>query len=305
MQLTYTETPVFQLNHPVFIAADLTVRVKAEYLNHPLVSGNKWWKLKYNIQQAVESGLDTLLTFGGPYSNHIYATAAAAREAGLKSVGIIRGEVVNNPTLQFAADCGMELNFVTREDYRKKSTAESIFHYRKKYPTALILPEGGTNRNAIKGVREFANEILSKINFDYIVLPVGTGGTIAGLIEGLPETKTVIGVSALKGNFLETEVKTLLNPSVATRMARWQILNDYHAGGYGKVTDELLQLIVEIETTYGLPLDPVYTGKAMRAMLKEIESGRFPKGSEILFLHTGGLQGRTTHLDNFRERKSQ
>lgn len=301
MELSYNITPLVELQHRLFDQGGVRVIVKREDMNHPQVSGNKWWKLKYNITEALNRNCDTLLTFGGAYSNHIYATAAAANECGLKSVGIIRGDELtgDNPTLRFAASVGMQFEFVDRNSYREKETAEVIHAYLEKYPNAYIVPEGGTNELAIKGVTEFATKYLSEVAFDYLVLPVGTGGTMAGIINGTTTNKKIIGISSLKGgSFLADEIKKYLDEN-SKEKTNWQVLTDYHFGGYGKVTKGLIEFIADFERDHKLPLDPVYTGKAMAALREEIKKGNFTRGSTILFLHTGGLQGRGMLLNKY------
>lgn len=302
MGLPYNDTPLTDLRHPLFDKAGVRVIVKREDSNHSHVSGNKWWKLKYNIQEARRRNCDTLVTFGGAYSNHIYATAAAANECGLKSVGIIRGDELNgdNPTLRFAKSVGMRLEFIDRSSYRQKTSAEAVRSCQEKYPNAFIIPEGGTNDLAIKGITEFATKHLAEIDYDYLILPVGTGGTMSGIINGTTSNKKILGISSLKGgSFLEAEIREFLTEE-SREKTNWKVLTDYHFGGYGKVTSDLLDMITVFERDYDLPLDPVYTGKAMAALIEEVKKENFARGSTILFLHTGGLQGRDTLLDRSR-----
>ncbi|HEY9045545.1 MAG TPA: pyridoxal-phosphate dependent enzyme [Ohtaekwangia sp.] len=299
--LTYQLTPVQELLHPILQEADIRLIIKREDLNHPFISGNKWWKLRYNLEEAKRTKQKTLLTFGGAFSNHIYATAAAAREAGFKSIGIIRGEEVLplNPTLRFASECGMNLYFVSREEYRKKSETPFIEKLHNELGEFYLIPEGGSNALAVKGCVEFAQSI-SSLSFDYLCLAAGTGGTLAGIIAGTNQAKQIIGVSALKGNFLEAEVEKLLKEyeaanEVSIRNNHWKILHNYHHGGYAKVTRELMAFIAEMKSIYSLPLDPIYTGKVLWAILEEAKRGAFEKGSTILMIHSGGLQGASTY----------
>jgi 1-aminocyclopropane-1-carboxylate deaminase len=270
------------------------VFVKREDLNHPQISGNKWWKLKYNAEEALLQKKDTLLTFGGAFSNHIYATSAAAHELGLKSIGVIRGEETFplNPTLSFAKRMGMRLHYVSRENYKRKHTDAFREDLKKFFGDFYLIPEGGTNELAVKGCAELGNKLLNEIPFDYLCLPVGTGGTMAGIIEGLKGQKEVIGISVLKnGDFLKDEVKNLLDKSNGAAYTNWQLLTSYHHGGYAKHTKELMDFIQQMKKDFGLPLDQVYTGKLFWALNEEIKNGSFKKGSTILALHTGGLQG--------------
>ncbi|MEQ1584254.1 MAG: pyridoxal-phosphate dependent enzyme [Cyclobacteriaceae bacterium] len=262
--------------------------IKREYQNHPMVSGNKWWKLKYNLEEALKAGQTTLLTFGGTYSNHIYATAAAAHELGLKSIGIIRGEgtLPLNSTLSFAKARGMLLHYISREAYRNKTEASFMEQFHNQFGDFYLIPEGGTNELAVKGCAEFAKQLSAEVAFDYICLPVGTGGTIAGIIESLDESKKIIGFPVLKGaTFLEDEIRKY------TSKTNWQLVFDYHFGGYAKVTKELKEFMDQFEKEFSVPLDPVYTAKMMFGIIDLIKKKFFEAGSTILAIHTGGLQG--------------
>lgn len=287
MQLSYHETPIqeLRLGNP-----KVRVLVKREDQNHPHVSGNKWWKLKHNLEAALAGGYNTVLTFGGAFSNHLYATAAAARELGLKSIGIVRGEEVEplNPTLAFARSQGMRLEFVSRDAYRQKNESEFIKQLQQRFANFYLMPEGGTNPLAVKGCEELGKWLSREAMFDVITLPVGTGGTLAGLVNSLPG-KSVLGFSSLKsGSFLKEEVRKYLSRDATD----WAIVEDFHFGGYGKITEELKSFIVHFEKEHGIPLDPVYTGKMMFGLVQMIKGGKFADGTTILALHTGGLQGR-------------
>jgi 1-aminocyclopropane-1-carboxylate deaminase len=288
--LSYTPTPVQEIHDEMLHRAGIRLLVKREDLNHPQVSGNKWWKLLYNLEEARRLGKRTLLTFGGAYSNHIYATAAAARELGFRSIGIIRGEEAEplNATLQFARQQGMQLQYISREEYRQKDSAEFQRQLYRQFGDVYVIPEGGTNALAIRGCKEFAR-VLSEISFDYACLAVGTGGTMAGLIEGLNADKRIVGVSVLKGDFLTAEVDRLSGHKAADK---WSILTDYHHGGYAKTTLELLAFMQRMVQEHDLPLDQVYTAKLMWAVMREVECGVFDRGATVLAIHTGGLQGR-------------
>ena len=302
--LHYDSTPVQEFYHPTLEKAGVRLMVKREDQNHPFISGNKWWKLKYNLEEARRLDKKTLLTFGGAYSNHIYAVAAAAEECNFKSIGIIRGEKVVplNPTLRFATRHGMRLHYISREDYRKKNETDYIQQLHNTFGDFFSIPEGGTNLFAVKGCSEFAQSLLS-IDFDYLCLASGTGGTMAGIIEGFASKREVIGVSVLKGDFLTQEITNLLKISATDKKisspvyGKWQVLTSYHHGGYAKVPDALKKFIREMYQQHNLPLDPVYTGKLMWAVLEEVKKGFFKRGSTILALHTGGLQGAVSYQD--------
>lgn len=288
--INYSKTPIQELESQLFERHGIRVLVKREDLNHPFVSGNKWWKLKYNLEEAVRLDHDVLLTFGGAYSNHIFATAAAGRELGLKTIGIIRGEEVLplNRTLAFAKSCGMKLHYISREVYRKKTKPGFIEQLFNEFGNFYLIPEGGTNDLAIKGCAEFANQLRLEISFDYLCLSIGTGGTMAGIIEGMNSSKNLIGFSSLKGGeFLVEEIRGMTSPEITN----WSVNSDYHFGGYGKATSELKNFITEINDIHQLPLDIVYTSKMFFGVLDLITKGYFKKGSTVLVLHTGGLQG--------------
>lgn len=261
--------------------------LQREDLLHSFVSGNKFRKLKYNLEAAIAQNQNTLLTFGGAFSNHIAATAAAGKEIDLKTIGIIRGdELVNkipeNATLSFAQDCGMQLHFISREAYRTKETPSFINELKEKFSDFYLLPEGGTNKLAIKG----CEEILPKENsFDYICVPVGTGGTMAGLVEASKKDQKVLGFSALKGVFQSSEITKY------TSKTNFEITDAYCFGGYGKIDIDLVRFINEFKNKTGIPLDPIYTGKMMYGIMDLLNKGYFKENSRIFALHTGGLQG--------------
>jgi 1-aminocyclopropane-1-carboxylate deaminase len=291
--LTYSTTPVQEIHHSVLKETGIQLLVKREDLNHPFVSGNKWWKLKYNLEEAVRQK-KKILTFGGAYSNHLYATAAAARELDIESIGVVRGELTLplNHTLSFVKEKGMTLEFVSREKYKSKNSNGFVDELKNKFGDFYLIPEGGTNSLAIKGCIEFAQQ-LKAIKHDCLLLPVGTGGTIAGLIIGFEGKKNIIGVSVLKGEFHDHEISQLLQAETKSdhTYGNWSVLTSYHHGGYGKVTRELMEFMHVMKETHDLPLDAVYTGKLLWAVMEEVKKGSFTRGTTILALHTGGLQG--------------
>jgi len=291
--LEYRKTPVIEILDPIADRAGIRLLLNREYLNHPYVSGNKWWKLKYNLEEAIRLGHHTLLTFGGAYSNHLFATAAAANELGLKSIGIVRGEehATLNPTLAFVQQKGMKLEYISREDYRRKDDSTFIQKLNEKYGSVYVLPEGGTNALAIKGCAEFAQSLLDENPMDHLCLSVGTGGTLVGMIQGLKGEHNILGFSALKGGtFLNEQVRKWLETG-SSSYNNWHIETEYHFGGYGKRTQILLDFIHRQQSTHGLPLDPVYTSKMFFGVLDKIAGGMFKRGSVVMAVHTGGLQG--------------
>ena len=270
------------------IGAQCTIALKREDLIHPSVSGNKYRKLKYNIAEALTRGDTTIVTFGGAYSNHISATAAAGKLAGLKTIGIIRGEELTanykgNTTLEFAESCGMTFKFISREDYKLKNTEAFLAELSAKYPNSYMLPEGGTNALAVKGCTEILTE--NDANFDYICTAVGTGGTLAGLVSASKTHQTVVGYSALKGTFQTTEVEKY------TQKNNYVIKDDFCFGGYAKIDSQLVRFMNEFKQETGILLDPVYTAKMLFGIIEDVQNGYFPKNSRILAIHTGGLQG--------------
>jgi 1-aminocyclopropane-1-carboxylate deaminase/D-cysteine desulfhydrase-like pyridoxal-dependent ACC family enzyme len=277
------------------------VYVKRIDLVHPLISGNKWFKLKYNLIKAHEEGVETILTFGGAYSNHIYATAAAGKEFGFSTIGIIRGEkhLPLNPTLTFATECGMKIFYVDRATYRNKHLPEFQQKLIEKFGKIYIVPEGGTNVLAVKGCSEIPS--LIEIEYDCLCTACGTAGTISGLIAGLDENKNVLGFSALRGGaFLIKQTEKLLKDFSRKNYSNWSINLDYHFGGYAKINRELVLFIHQFEGINGIPLDPIYTGKMMYGIFDLARTGYFKPGTKIIALHTGGLQGVEGMKDKMR-----
>lgn len=268
--------------------ADTPLTIRRLDLVHPQISGNKFYKLKYNFLNAQQLGLKQVLTFGGAYSNHIAATAFAAQQFGFDSIGIIRGEELKskalNHTLKTAKDLGMQLHFVSREEYRRKQQPDFIAELEQQFPQAYIIPEGGKNQFAIQGCKEILKP--SDAVFDLICCAVGTGGTITGLIEASQPHQQILGFSALKGLFLNDDVAKL------TTKTNWTIVDDYCCGGYAKTTPELMQFITAFEAKYHIPLEQIYTGKMLMGLTDLIAKGRL-QACKILVIHTGGLQGRS------------
>lgn len=264
------------------------ISIKRLDLIHPQISGNKFFKLKYNLLAARQQGFEKVLTFGGAYSNHIAATAFAAHQFGFQSLGMIRGEELAqrpfNPTLATAQQFGMQLEFISRNAYRQKDQPDFLQRLQQQYPDFYLIPEGGTNALAVQGCREILT--AEDAQFDLICCAVGTGGTLAGLIEASQQHQQLLGFSALKGDFLTHEVAQL------TTKRNWRILEDYCCGGYAKTTPELIQFIQAFEQRYNIPLEQVYTGKMLRGIFDLIDQDKIGPDQKILLIHTGGLQGR-------------
>lgn len=261
--------------------------MKREDLVHPQISGNKYWKLFFNINKYLDRNpaKPYMITFGGAFSNHIAAVSAVGDLAGVPTLGIIRGEELkdkwrDNPTLLFAKRNGMNLQFVTREEYRHKEKLTGFLQ--KEFPDALIIPEGGTNAEAVAGVRMMLNEGTK--DFDYLCTAVGTGGTIAGLSKYSEDHQKVLGFKVVDDDSLEKRILELTSKNNFS-------LIDSSFGGYGKIKDENIRFINDFKERYNIPLEPIYTGKMMQKVFELIEEGFFPENSKILCFHTGGLQG--------------
>jgi len=262
--------------------------IRREDLIHPFISGNKFRKLKYNLVQAKAENHHTLLTFGGAFSNHIAATAFAGKEYGFKTIGIIRGDeleskILINPTLKFAQECGMQFKFVTREEYRHKTEADFIENLKHEFGDFYYVPEGGTNEFAVQGCEEILTQDDSQ--YDFVCSAVGTGGTISGIINSSFPHQKVLGFPALKGDFLNNEIRKFVHKE------NWELITDYHFGGYGKVNPELIAFVNQFYAENQVPLDPIYTGKMVFGVIDLISTNYFPENSKILLIHTGGLQG--------------
>lgn len=268
------------------------MHIKREDLADPYFGGNKWRKLKYNLIQAKAQHNNTLLTFGGAWSNHIYATAAAGKYFGFKTIGIIRGEAHDrlNPTLQFARDCGMQLEYVNRQTYRTKNSKEFTNELHQRYGDFYLLPEGGSNLLALKGCAEIVDDI--NIPFDIITTACGTGATLAGIITALSPNQQAIGFAVLKGaDFLDKEVSRMLINSGYRSAHNWHIEKNYHFGGYARSKAELLTFIRQFKSDFDIELDAVYTGKMLYGLFDLISNNTFARGTRIIAVHTGGLQG--------------
>jgi 1-aminocyclopropane-1-carboxylate deaminase len=286
MLVEIPKTPIEELKTPFL---EIRIFIKRDDLNDPLLMGNKFRKLKYNLIAARKMGADTLLTYGGAYSNHIFATAAAGKRYGFKTIGLIRGDELNansNPTLKAATNFGMTLLFLPRQEF-------SDFKSHQTYPTHLsgkiyTLPEGGTNSAAIQGCAEIIEEIT--IPFNILCTPIGTGGTMVGLLKGLAGQKEVWGFSALKGNWMDAHIKSLLIQE-KMKVTNFKTFSETHFGGYGKFNSTLINFIKWFYNEKKTALDPIYMGKMCFRVWKMLKNEQIAKGSTIVLLHTGGLQG--------------
>jgi len=273
---------------PLLEKKKVELYIKREDLIHPQISGNKYRKLKYNLLKAKEMKYDTILTFGGAYSNHIAATAYAGMINGMKTLGVIRGEELagswsSNPTLSAAHKHGMKFKFVSRADYRKKEITGFLDNLKAELGNFYMVPEGGTNKLAVKGCEEILTP--KDLEFDVICCSVGTGGTLAGIINSATPNQHVLGFPALKGDFLKKDICKFVENG------NWEICTDYHFGGYARVNESLVSFINEMNQNVGIRLDPLYTGKMIYGILDMIANDYFKPRTKILAIHTGGLQG--------------
>ena len=269
------------------IESKVRLFIKREDLTHPEISGNKYWKMFYNVKKYLEKEVSErkIITFGGAFSNHIAAAAALGNEFGIKTLGVIRGNELEdswqeNPTLFSAHQNGMSFRFVTRETYRYKE--KMMKELQTEFPESLVVPEGGTNENAVEGIQYMLTDETK--DFDYICSAVGTGGTVSGLSKFAQPHQKIIGFKAVKDNSLENRIKNLSKKDNFT-------LIDASDGGFGKITDENVRFINEFYQYFGIVLEPVYTGKMLRKIFEMIADDYFPANSKILAFHTGGLQG--------------
>lgn len=283
MDISHNESPIVKVD----IINEIELFIKREDLNHPTISGNKFWKLYYSVQEYFNRSDSNkmLITFGGAYSNHILALSYVGKIYGIPTLGIIRGEelidrINENPTLKESINNEMQLQFVSREQYRDKSSVAQQLN--KDYPNALIIPEGGTTELAVKGISHMLG--TETFGFEYLCVAVGTGGTIAGLSKYASESQKVIGFSVVKDASLYEKVKSL------SKSDNFELVEAEY-GKYGLIDQEVVSFINEFFQKYKVPLDPLYTGKAMLSLVRKINEGYFKKGSKILFIHTGGLQG--------------
>lgn len=285
-----TNLPIQKITNALTESKGVELFVFRLDLNSEFISGNKLYKLKFNLEAAKAQNKKTILTFGGAFSNHIAATAAAANQNNFKAIGIIRGEVPkdSNPTLEFAKAQGMDLDFVSRTLYQNKSALNDYVLKKYKNLNPFIIPEGGSNEEGIRGCTEIVAQI--PIDFDLVCCPCGTGATIAGIIQAITANQFAIGFQVLKADrYIFKEVNNWLK-HFDYSASNWEINEDYHFGGYAKLKPELVKFILDFEKEQSIPLDFVYTGKMLFGILDLISKDKFKKGAKIVAIHTGGLQ---------------
>ncbi len=292
LEKSFKQSPLIQISSPLLKEKRIKLWVKRDDLLHSVISGNKWRKLKYILDQVLNQKKHTLISMGGAYSNHLHALAYAAKQCQLKSIGYIRGErpAILNSTLNDLQNWDMELKFVSRSEYRDLRMYRGCDDLPQIQKGEYWSPEGGSSELALKGVGEMVSEINRQ--FDAICVPCGTGTTLAGIIEATSDQVEVIGFSALKGaGFLADDVKKLLTGNPENRV-HWEIKLDYHFGGFAKKTSELTEFMEQFEKQYNIGLDPIYTGKMFFGLFDLIQQDYFKPDQKILAIHTGGLQGK-------------
>jgi 1-aminocyclopropane-1-carboxylate deaminase/D-cysteine desulfhydrase-like pyridoxal-dependent ACC family enzyme len=281
-------SPVVELTDERIARRGLRLMVKRDDVIHPELPGNKWRKLTYNLRAAAEQGHETLLTFGGAYSGHIRATAAAGRCFGFATIGVIRGEehLPLNDSLAYAVDQGMRLTYLDRTTYRRKADEDVIAALRERFGRFYLLPEGGSNALAVRGCAELPGEIDEP--FDVICCACGTGGTLAGIAAGLEPGRRALGFSVLKGgHFLDGEVERLQRETYGRCSNNWSIEYDFHSGGYARRTPGLDDFITDFADRHGIMLDWVYVAKMMNGIFTMAEQGAFAEGARIMAVITG------------------
>lgn len=274
--------------------------LKRDDLIHPEVSGNKWRKLKYYLEDFKKSGKEVILTFGGAFSNHLAATAAIGEMAGITTKALVRGEeVTSNPTLDFCRRCGMEIEAISRKRYETKDEPEFRRMMEEALPDVYVIPEGGKGALGMRGCLELMDEVDQ--NFDVVACVGGTGTTMAGILKSSYKAGYLLFPALKGGIFLERAIyrqlsdfeKLFSTVGIGKNEAidRLEIEENYHFGGYGKVQPELIAFMNHFFEKYGVALDPVYTGKMLFGLIERINRGDFEEGTRILAIHTGGLQG--------------
>lgn len=288
--LSSGENLVSGVAHPLLAEKQVSMDVLRLDKVHPLVSGNKWFKLRFYAQKAIDIGAGSLITFGGAWSNHIHATAAYCKEAGIQSIGIIRGEKPTDPsyTLMDAANWGMELRYLSRQEYRNKILPDDLQDMVER-GKAILVPEGGYGLPGREGAAGIPG-LLPEVPYDEIFCATGTGTTMAGIIEAAGHRSKITGISALKGHWgIGADILALLPGKES--LYPHEVSQDDHAGGYAKWDDKLIHFMNEWYQETGIPTDIIYTGKLFQAVMRRVRENHFIPGRKILVVHSGGLQG--------------
>lgn len=296
MNLISNKAIIQEIQSNILNEKQVQLFIQRDDLLHAEVSGNKFRKLKYNLEQAKNQNFKTVLTFGGAYSNHIAATAAAAKIVGFHSIGIIRGEehLPLNYTLQTAIKNGMQLYYVNRSDYKNKHKEFFLNQLKEQFGKVYIIPEGGTNELAVKGIaemKELWKDNSDTMGIDYVACPFGSGGTSLGIYSILERNQKLLIFSALKGETVQKEFEKLLEEHQVNSKAKWEMIIQYHFGGYAKINTDLVDFVNQFKKEFDIQLDLIYNGKMLYGLFDRIRNNYFEKGSKILAIHTGGVQG--------------
>ena len=298
------DTPIQPVCDPWLASKGIELYIQRDDLIHPLVSGNKWFKLRNNLSDCSSKGCSRVLSFGGPYSNHLHALAALGARSGVETIGMVRGldALASNTseTLEDARRWGMNIVPVSREQYRRRHEEAWLRSLSSQWQ-AMVIPEGGSNTLGALGISQMvSHRKMSWLPYNVFVIPVGSGGTFAGMIHGA-ETEQLeqdlLGICVLKGaQYLDKEVDKLrlqlgASHSLSLRSVKWRIEHDYHCGGYARISPQLAEFFLYFESISSIPLEPIYSGKMLFGLYKKIAAGEFDQGTKILALHTGGLQG--------------
>jgi 1-aminocyclopropane-1-carboxylate deaminase/D-cysteine desulfhydrase-like pyridoxal-dependent ACC family enzyme len=292
----HSQIPLFKIENALLAQKQVTIYVKRDDLIHPQISGNKWRKLEHHIAAFRQGNFDAILSFGGAYSNHLYALAAAGQLLQIRTIGIVRGEkpITPNITLQFAEQAGMQLHYVSRTDYRNKNESDFLTALQENVGNVYIVPEGGAGVNGMKGCVNIAAE-TQEIHYDYVCCACGTGTTLAGITVGLEQfqVKAIpLGFAVLKqGDFLYVDIKNMLQNYYGntSNLPHFELCLDYHFGGYAKQKPALLDFVQRFSEQY-FPIEPVYTGKLFYGLFDLVEKNYFKPNTTILAIHTGGMR---------------
>lgn len=288
-------SPVTRINHPLLNAKGIQLFIKRDELIHPIIQGNKWRKLKYNLIAAQKNNCQPILSFGGAYSNHLHALAYAGKKLKFKTIGIVRGEAppTLNPCLQDIMNWGMQLKFIKRIEYKKKNNSDFLLNLKQEFGEYYLIPEGGNNAKGKQGCAEILNELQD--DYDFICCEIGSGTMFGALIQNNKNTHTqYLGFAVMKNPQLDNAIKkTLTEPSTT----HWKINHDYHFGGFAKTSTELNTFISQFKSDHNIQLEPVYSGKLLWGIFDLIKQNHFKHGTKLLAIHGGGLQG----LRGFKE----
>ena len=288
MDLLKPDVLISKINTKIVQEKNIQLDLLRLDLIHPEISGNKWFKLKHNIDFAIQNNFKSIVSFGGAYSNHLHALAFAGKQYNLKTIGIIRGEVVENETLQDCKRWGMDIHFISRETYREKYDIHFLKTVQEEFKTSYIIPEGGNNALGQKGCAEIVSP-EQKEKYDLFCCSIGTGATFTGIVNSLGGEKKAMGFSAIKnGHYIANEIQQ------QTVFSNFELQYEYHFGGFAKLNDSLITFMQQFKNEHQIELDRVYTGKMLFGIFDLIEKNSFQEDTKILAIHTGGLQGNRT-----------